>query len=80
MTRTPVGATEQRGASIALAALGRDHEAIAVLLDVTDPDQVRQAAAIALGAIAELALTARPVNITRTRDALTAIQRRGATP
>ncbi|MFJ3719063.1 hypothetical protein [Streptomyces sp. NPDC090057] len=77
MSLTPIGPAEQRGVTLALAALDRDHQAIALYLDLIDPDQVRQAAAVALGALAELALTARPHNVTRTRDTLRAIHARG---
>lgn len=77
MNPAPIGDVEQRGASLALAALQRDHDGIALLLDLTDTQQVRQAAAVALGALAELALTARPHNITKTRDALRNIHQRG---
>lgn len=80
MSLTPIGDTEQRGASLALAALQRDTEGLAVLLDLTDDQDVRAAAAVALGALAELALTARPANITRTKDALGAIHGRGPGP
>jgi predicted DNA-binding protein with PD1-like motif len=80
MTLTPIGGTEQRGASIALAALQRDTEGLAVLLDLTDDQDVRAATAVALGALAELALTARPHNITKTRDALRNIHARGPRP
>lgn len=73
----PVDDAVQRGASLALAAMDRDHEGIAILLDLTDTDQVRAAVAVALGALAELALTARPHNITKTRDALRNIHSRG---
>ncbi|MFE3659097.1 hypothetical protein [Streptomyces sp. NPDC059165] len=65
-----IGTDEQHGVRLALAALNRDHETLARLLDYADDRTVRNIAAVALGAVAELALTARPVNLTRTRDAL----------
>ncbi|WP_149552922.1 hypothetical protein [Streptomyces marokkonensis] len=72
-----IGSTEQHGATLALASLNRDHETVARLLDLQDTASVRQTAALALGALAELALNARPTSITRTRDALQRMQAAG---
>ncbi|MEW2082347.1 hypothetical protein [Streptomyces sp. NPDC005283] len=69
-TRTP----QQQGASIALAALSGDTTTIATLLNYTERDTGNRAAALALGALAELARTARPVNITKACDALRRIE------
>ncbi|MFE1430371.1 hypothetical protein ACFW6C_33105 [Streptomyces fungicidicus] len=72
-----IGSVEQHGATLALASLDRDHETVARLLDLVDEQAARQAAAVALGALAELALNARPGSITRIRDALTRLQASG---
>jgi hypothetical protein len=72
-----IGGTEQHGATLALAALQRDHETTARLLDLLDEQTVRKAAAIALAALSEVALTARPANLTRLRDTLTRMQASG---
>ncbi|MFP8882563.1 hypothetical protein [Streptomyces mangrovi] len=70
-----IGRTEQVGARLALAALDRDSQTVAAMLSTVDPQQARQAAAVALGALAELGLTARPGNLTRARDALLLMER-----
>lgn len=72
-----IGTTEQHGATLALASLSRDHETVARVLDLVDDAVVRQVAAVALGALAELALNARPASITSTRDALRRMQASG---
>lgn len=72
-----IGKPEQHGASLALASLNREHETIARLLDLLDDATVRKASAVALAALSELALTARPGNLTRLRDALTRLQLAG---
>ncbi|MEU2288052.1 hypothetical protein ABZ614_40130 [Streptomyces sp. NPDC013178] len=72
-----IGSTEQHGASLALASLRLDHETTVRLLDHLDDQTVRQAAAVALAALSELALNARPASITRLRDTLTRMQASG---
>lgn len=72
-----IGSSEQHGATLALAALNRDHDTIARVLDLQDAASARKAAALALGALAELALNARPASITRARDALQRMQASG---
>jgi hypothetical protein len=72
-----IGNTEQHGATLALAALNRDRETVARVLDLVDDAVVRQVAAVALGALAELALNARPASITGVRDTLRRMQDSG---
>lgn len=55
-----IGITEQRGMRIALAALRRDHQGVALALARVPAPEVQRAAAVALAAVAELALAAPP--------------------
>jgi len=74
---THISTPEQHGARLALAALNREHDTIVRLLEYAPTGTVRQSAAVALGALAELALTARPGNLTKARDALARIEASG---
>ncbi|MFJ7154645.1 hypothetical protein ACIQUQ_06875 [Streptomyces sp. NPDC101118] len=72
-----VAKPEQYGARLAQAALRRDEAGTAAILEALDPSTGRQAALVALRALSELALTARPGNVTRTRDFLARIEASG---
>ncbi|MFG2413315.1 hypothetical protein [Streptomyces goshikiensis] len=72
-----VRTTEQIAMSIALAALRRDHQGVALLLASMPPQQGLQAASVALGAVSELALAASPDRI---RAAIEAIRQSEALP
>ncbi|WP_316740447.1 hypothetical protein [Streptomyces sp. MK7] len=74
---TRIASPQQQGASLALAALSVDHETVERLLELADDRTVREAAAVALGSLAALAIHARPSQITRLRDHLTRIQAGG---
>ncbi|MFF4425042.1 hypothetical protein ACFY04_30445 [Streptomyces sp. NPDC001549] len=75
-----INTVEQHGARLALAALRRDSMGVAVLLEALDPATSRQAAAIALGALAELGLSGRPGNVVKARDALARMEASGPDP
>jgi hypothetical protein len=75
-----INTPEQHGARIALAALRRDSIGVAVLLDALDPATSRQAAAVALGALAELGLSGRPGNVVKARDVLARMEASGPEP
>lgn len=75
-----VNTPEQHGARLALAALRRDSMGVAVLLEALDPATARQAAALALGALAELGLSGRPSNVTKARDVLARLEAGGTKP
>lgn len=74
---TRVRNTEQIAMSIALAALRRDHQGVALLLASVPGQQGLQAASVALGAVSELALAASPDRI---RTAIEAIRQAEALP
>jgi hypothetical protein len=69
-----VRTTEQIAMSIALAALRRDHQGVALLLASIPPQQGLQAASVALGAISELALTTPPDRIQTAREAMRGVE------
>ncbi|GGK18278.1 hypothetical protein GCM10011583_57690 [Streptomyces camponoticapitis] len=74
-----IGQTEQRAMRVALAALRRDPQGVALALSSVPTPEVRQVASVALAALAELALTAPPGNIGTTVEALTRMADSGPT-
>ncbi|MDG9706262.1 hypothetical protein [Streptomyces sp. DH37] len=72
------GPAERDGARIALAALRRDYRGVAELLNTLHAQDSRRAAATAIAALAELALTSRPYSVRRTRERLAAVAHREA--
>lgn len=72
-----VRTTEQAAMSIALAALRRDHQGVAMLLGTLEPREGLRASSIALGAIAELALAASPDRIRTAREAMRGVEAGG---